>query len=253
MSTLLLVDVGNTRLKWALSRDGKRVAGGAIAHRGEPRPDLAPLLAQASGIEAVVAASVAPAALLDQLTAMLRDAGVHRPVHQPRVVREMAGLTAAYPKLENLGVDRWLAMLGASRRVGFPCVVADLGTAVTVDAVATDGQHLGGAILPGRHLQRDSLLSSTARIRHGDAGPATSTVFATDTGAAVAAGVDHAIASLIRRARMTLATAAGEPKVALVVTGGDADDMRALLPSDTCFEPELVLLGLQIWWETQRA
>ncbi len=260
--TVLLVDAGNTRVKWALW-DGVRGTAlyghGSLRHGGEEVPDLAPLLALAEPPAAVMLASVATAGLDERLAqALSQVCGCS--VRTARVQRELRGLTAGYARLESLGVDRWLALLGAGALVGYPCVVADLGTAVTVDAVDADGRHLGGAIAPGRWLQRTSLWRSTARIpASADGLPAPATLFAGDTAGGVAAGVDHGIAALVTRAWQRAAgnganpaqpaNPARIPSPPLLVTGGDAPALRPLLPASARVEPDLVLLGLRIVFE----
>jgi type III pantothenate kinase len=266
MTTLLVIDAGNTRLKWARVCGDEVLASGAVRQGEAFAPDqLAPLLdSESVATDAVVIGSVVATALIEELSELL--AAAHDcPVHVAAVQACFDGLTVAYADPGQLGVDRWLAMLGARRCVGYPCLVADLGTAVTYDAVAHDGQHLGGGIIAGRRLQREALFTSTERIGEGPQAQAKEDLFGADTQACVAAGVDHAIAAVVARAREALGrheagralpdTAASQAQadpVPLLVTGGDAALMAPVLPGDTKCEPHLVLLGLVAWWEASQ-
>jgi type III pantothenate kinase len=127
----------------------------------------------------------------------------------------------------------------------------DAGTALTIDALRSDGTHLGGLILPGIELQRSALLDSTADIaaralamRNPPAGLA---IFATDTASALARSGAFACAAAIDRCVNALAAAAGQPIVML--TGGDADTVAPWLATGFEICPNLVLEGLAILFE----
>lgn len=277
MTLSVYFDAGNSRLKWAVAhdRDTPLTAHGVLAYA---RPGAALTDDELDAIVGALAAcgEVTQAWLVsvagDDLARQLEAALARRfrcPLHRLQVRREFAGLRVAYARVENLGADRWAALLGAGRVSGYPCVVADLGTAVTVDAVDAHGQHLGGAIAPGCLVQRRALLLATSRIRGDLAAPAAPTPFARDTGLAVGAGVDHAIAGLVDRAcaaaRRALASSpavadAAAPRAAapspaaadadasvpLLVTGGDAARLAPLLPPQARHVADLVLEGLRL-------
>jgi len=155
----LLVDQGNTRLKWAWA------SGDSLDEASTGRGDLAALLATAESGAAkrprqILVSSVAG----PQRDAELRRACLERWRVEPRWLKpraEQGGVRNGYTRPESLGVDRWLAIVGAVSAYGAPVVVWDLGTAATLDAVDTSGQHLGGWILPGPAAMLDALKQHT--------------------------------------------------------------------------------------------
>jgi type III pantothenate kinase len=163
---------------------------------------------------------------------------------QASVATSYAGVTNGYDRPEQLGVDRWLAILGAFALCRRSFVVIDLGTAVTVDLVRGNGEHLGGYIAPGLPLLRRQLSSSTGRIALGEGLPVGTL---NDPGRNTEDGVDRGcrlmlkayVQAQIENARSILGDC---PKVYL--TGGDAE-----LVSDSASTehvPDLVFRGLAI-------
>lgn len=209
----LLLDSGNSRLKWALASDaGELVEEGAREDAALPDEALRPAVGE------IVLASVRGGDYHDRLVDWAERArpGGLRVLSTPAA---RGGLVNAYADPARLGVDRWLAMLGAWRRLASGFLVVDAGTAVTIDLVDDAGRHRGGAILPGAPMMSDALVSRAAGIRPrpGDAGPAFP---AADTGGAVAAGTAMAVRGAVREA---LSAARREGVVGpLVVTGGGA-------------------------------
>lgn len=162
MNTLLF-DAGNSRLKWALVRDGR-----LGPQRATPRNELtafAGWLAHARAPDRVIGVNVAGAPLERFLRAALRRAGGPRPEFITST-REAAGVRNAYARPERLGADRWAAAVAAWHRAGCyrtVCAVS-IGTALTLDLVDQDGHHRGGLIAPGPLLMRDALQGRTADI-----------------------------------------------------------------------------------------
>jgi type III pantothenate kinase len=124
-------------------------------------------------------------------------------------------------------------------------VLASVGTALTLDALGADGQHLGGLIAPGPQLMRQSLLSATARVRPDRAGAITG--WADNTADAVASGCWGACAGLIERfVRQVTAPLGGSPQ--LLLGGGDALPLRDLLLAlPSRLYSDGVLRGLAAW------
>ena len=81
-----------------------------------------------------------------------------------RVTRKAAGVTCGYTNVDDLGVDRWLAMIGATKKYGGNLLVVDAGTAITLDIINGELMHLGGFILPGLRVSSKSLVCNTSRI-----------------------------------------------------------------------------------------
>ncbi len=236
-ATRLLIDVGNSRLKWALADDhGIVTPAQALAHGGDPA-SVVELLALPAGVREAWIANVTGEAHGERLAAALSLR--HR--LSPRFARPvdgLQGLRIAYEDSSRLGVDRWLILLaGWSRQRGAACVVS-AGTALTFDAVDAGGQHLGGVIASGLTTAQQAVLGAT---RFAAAGPAFqySAGLGNDTEACVRQGALHACAGLIER---LAARHGGEYRY---LTGGDAETLRPHLSGDWLLVPDLVLEGLR--------
>jgi type III pantothenate kinase len=151
------------------------------------------------------------------------------------------GVRNAYSAPARLGVDRFLGLVAAHRDSAGPAVIAGCGTALAVDAVGTDGRHLGGLIAPAPPLMRQALLERTARLGELTAAPITD--FADTTSAAVESGTWLAAVALVERfARRTQAALGMAP--ALILSGGGAKRLAPLLELEHRVDPDLVLRGL---------
>ena len=232
----LLIDAGNSRLKWASLRGGRLGALHSAAWDDSGLPALAARIAAHAGRpDSVLVASVAGTAVQRALRRALRAARLPAPQF---VVsgRQQGGVSNGYRWPEQLGVDRWLALLAA--RAMYPtesvCIVS-VGTALTLDLLEYRGRHLGGAIVPGPALMVDSLLNSTAEIRRRAArgtrparGPSPRGFFARDTRSAVCAGSLHAAVALTEYAMSrALETVSHPPR--LLLTGGGARELQRQL------------------------
>ncbi|MFC1511979.1 type III pantothenate kinase [Candidatus Latescibacterota bacterium] len=165
-----------------------------------------------------------------------------------RVARTAAdiGVALPYTASETYGVDRALAVRAAHRRFEASCVVADAGTALTVDAVNDDGSVAGGFIIPGFHLQASALRTSTdlptVTPDGDDAELGRSTEDSIRLG--ISYGFHAAAKDLIKRA--AIAVQAGDR---IILTGGDADEIASLFPEPIVVTPGLVLEGLGLVME----
>ncbi len=247
----LLLDIGNTNVKWAWH--GETLSGfGERAHAGATPADIAAMVDAGGRTPGTIwIASVVETFATQLSEALERRFGV-RPA-RARVERKAHGIRVAYRHIERLGVDRWLAMVGARAGCAGAYCVADAGTALTIDGVLDGGRHLGGAISPGVSMMEHALLQRTADIAtHALDDPAGVALFADDTAAAVRAGALYAAASLVERAAAELDRVAGD-RVSLFVTGGSASIIAPLIRRDVHVLRELVLRGLAIVATEQRA
>lgn len=235
-----LIDLGNTRLKCApLQADGRAGEGFAVPHDGQALPaDWADALPPR--VDAVVLASVAREALR---TAVLRTlAGRCGRVVRVRTEAVFDGMRIAYARPERLGVDRFLALVGAHARGPGPWLVAGVGTALTVDLLDAQGVHRGGRIAPAPALMRESL---HRRAPHLPAEGGRYTAFATDTDDALASGCLGAACALVQASAVEAEALLGAPP-RLLVHGGGAAALLAGLPAATA-APHLVMEGLARW------
>lgn len=231
---MLLLDIGNSRLKWAQVREGRLHFGDAIAHGGDAAAAIAGI--PLPRVDAVWAAQVLGPAPEAALTAAVQARwGI-----TPRLARSSARLGTlvnAYAEPERLGVDRWLALLALHREAPGAFAVASAGTALTLDRVADGGRHLGGIIAPGLHTAQQATLGAT-RFATRDLPPAYTDGLGCDTETAVRQGALLACVGALERG------CAGLPGTARrVLTGGDAATLLPLLPGWQ-HRPHLVLEGL---------
>ncbi len=226
----LAIDVGNTRLKWALY--------------SAPKPGAGPLHHGAVFLEAIdeLAETAwknlpAPSSMLGSVVA---GEGIRRRAEaqleiwdvEPRWVVSSAsacGVTNGYDHPSRLGVDRWVALIGARQRVlargaPRPVLVVMVGTAVTVDALDTSGRFLGGLILPGFGLMLRALEMGTAGLK-APTGEAVD--FPTNTSDALMSGGSDAIAGAVDRMYKKLQKRSGETP-ALVMSGGAAVKLASM-------------------------
>ena len=240
---MLLCDLGNTRLKWALaSARGRLREWGAVEHEGRwPAAALEGSLPRLAAVERVVACSVAPAALDEGLGAWLRRRCSVAPEWMP-ARRRGWGVQCAYATPATMGADRWAMLVAVRRRSPRGACVASCGTAVTVDLLDGGGRHLGGVIMPGLSLMRRSLTENTALIAPV-AGKVSS--FPDNTPDAVATGTALAAACAIDRFFAELGELAG-PDAECILSGGDAEEVRGLMTHRAVVLPCLVLEGLAV-------
>ncbi len=244
---ILLLDAGNTRLKWAWLSDRGLGEQHAVAHRGvaaERWLTELPSGEHRHATERVLVSNVAGEDVRRALTAW-SEAALGVTPEFPRASPQLLGLVNAYLEPRLLGVDRWLALLGAwTERRTAACVV-DAGTATKVDAVDAHGRHLGGVIAPGIALMRDALMSKTSDIaRAAELGPASlADLLANNTVGAVAGGARLALAGLAERAVELVESQLGV-RPALLLTGGDAAEIASAMRSPPQIVPDLVLRGL---------
>ena len=241
----LLVDIGNSRVKWAVLDGGRLGEQQAASYARWTQQDWQRELFAAPGIHGVLAASVssAPSAALD---AAARLATGH-PAAFVSTSREAGGVRNAYREPQLLGVDRWLAVIAGHAATGGACCVADVGTAATFDAVTASGEHLGGFIIPGPDLMVHSLHGGTADLASHTAasGASAGAPLADNTRDAIERGCRLAVAAMIDRGVADVESRLGTHAV-LLVTGGAAPAVTPLLRSPATLVPDLVLRGLTV-------
>ncbi len=229
--TELLIDIGNSRCKWAQHSAGElgQINCGAIDELVQIAPPQRAWVSCVGHPEQLARLAAAwPACQLQLARSELAAAGVINGYRAPA----------------RLGVDRWLALLAARSLSRAPQLVVDAGTAITVDLLDEFGQHKGGWIAPGLGLLRHSLIQGTAAVRptgEGDDGG-----LGRDTAAAVNGGCAAMLVGVVDEARQRASRLLGSRLLLrVVVSGGDGPLLAAARP-DWQRVDNLVLLGLAV-------
>ena len=243
---VLLVDIGNTRIKWA-RLDGRRLGRSQAAphSRSSSYGPLAKLL-RAGSLDAVLISSVAGPEASRPLVQAAKRAKV--PVRYVRVSRQEGGVRVGYLEPWRLGVDRFVACVGAHQLFpGVPVLIVGVGTAMTIDLLDARGSHRGGVIIPSPALMIETLFTKTRGIRRRSQGgaPGGGGFFGRSTRAGVVSGSRFAAAALIDRAADE-AQQVLRRRPLVLIHGGDAPAVRALVVTACVGVPDLVLRGLAV-------
>jgi type III pantothenate kinase len=250
---LLLIDAGNTSIKWALAPASAGAALGRWLQAGECAQPEAAGLAAAWRVAAaddpvarVLVSNVAGAALRAQLLAQLQQAfGAALRVDWFASQPALAGVRNGYRDPAQLGCDRFAAAIGAHALFPQqPLIVAHCGTATTVDALTADGVFLGGMILPGLGLMMRALAAHTAQLPQTAPQPAALDRFADNTVDAIVSGCIAAQAGALERA-LALHAQTQAAAVQCVLAGGAAAWIAPHLSVPCARVDNLVLIGLQ--------
>lgn len=202
----LLIDLGNTRLKWRLQQQGLVTCSGTLPMRTLSLAGLHGQLPE--DVSSLFWASVAS----DKKSAILQTWALEKqiPCHQIFTQDNWQGLINGYQQAAQLGVDRWLAMVAARQLTHEAVCVVDCGSAITFDYVRADGCHEGGYIIPGARLMSQALTRDTANINVDDQKPVQASAEVqpgTDTFAAVFSGCNqmalHGVCGLVREAQLS--------------------------------------------------
>ena len=246
--TFLAIDVGNTRLKWALY-EAARPGAAPLAQGAEflenidklADGDWKALPAPQRILGCIVAGDAIKRRVQEQME--LWDAAAQWVV--PSAFE--AGVTNGYEHPARLGSDRWVAIIGARHRLlargqRIPVVVVMVGTAVTVEAIDAEGKFLGGFILPGHGIMLRALESGTAGL-HVPTGDVK--LFPTNTSDALTSGGTYAIAGAVRRMRHHLQDHCGQEPLCLM-TGGAGWKMLPTMGIEVELVDSLIFDGLLV-------
>lgn len=228
----LLIDVGNTRAKAVVLDEQGLGPVGAF-----PESFVIP-----TNLQGVLYASVASD---DRLVELKAQSGLsHLSWRQVSSAANAFGLTNSYAQPTTLGVDRWLAMLGAIFiKPASELLVIDAGTAVTIDHVSAAGQHLGGWIVPGLRMQHKAVTQHTAKVFSREF-EAAQLAFGQNTDQCLKNGITAAICGLISQASKQA------PQAQIYITGGDAEYLQRQLKASESnlrieHDPWLIFRGMQ--------
>jgi len=230
----LLIDIGNTRTKWA-------IAGEKIVAHGDTSDGWASVHSYKESIQAVRVSCVGKTSVLSAMQQQIKDE-LSLPINVAKVTRRVNGLSNQYSDLVKLGVDRWVAAIGA--RANWPTgslIVIDAGTAVTIDYVSAANEYHGGVILPGFQMMHDSLTGNTAGIASkrdkvvGIIGKTTQEC----VNSGVYFGLVGAVDRIVNEMRKQI-----DDEVQVIITGGDAGAIISMSALSLQECPNLLFDGL---------
>lgn len=235
----LLIDMGNTRVKWAVSKNHHIIAGQALANQQLDRQQLIALWKSIVRPQHIAIACVSAGDLFTLVQSVANELWPGVNMLRVNAQDHAFGVTNAYPQPEKLGVDRWLTLVAARQHYALPACIVDCGTAITVDLLAAQGEHQGGFISPGLRLMRQSLAQGTDALSFSDTLYALQPAVSTE--AAIYSGTLLAAIGLIEQVLKK------QPDTTrLILTGGDAGLVAEQLVTPLVIDTDLVLRGLAI-------
>ncbi|WP_052480902.1 type III pantothenate kinase [Gilvimarinus agarilyticus] len=235
---ILQIDIGNTRIKWRLRDQCRTLDRGVSAHGDYP------WLAEKNIVRVWVSSVVV--AESERLIEALGAAGLPAPEFASAQFC-LGDVVSGYQEPHTLGVDRWLALLGARQRVAEAVLVVDAGTALTVDLLASDGRHLGGYIAPGLALMRQSLALKSHALAV-DSASCDTALPGRSSAEAIEAGLTAMGRGVIVAGCDSLRKAGSEPTI--LFTGGDGPHWQRVLGEGEVV-PELLFAGLERYFLAQ--
>lgn len=242
----LLLDFGNTRLKWAFADSTMSTAVSRLLQRGAVSYEPQALAAWADFVRLETISTVCYASVVDTLReqAVLSLLPTAKP-ERIQVSAMVGTLRNAYASQSTLGVDRWLSAIGAWGLLRHSCLIISAGTATTIDLIESSqddigcGIYRGGLILPGLDLMRQSLHQATARLPETVGRYRQAPDVADNTQDAIASGAFEATCGAIERMARRLPNG-----VPWVLTGGNAAALKSALAGQAQVIEDLVLEGL---------
>ncbi len=255
----LLIDAGNSRLKWAVvPEQGETLTVNARLYQYTDRLEDVKDILSCYQINSLLMVHVLGDAFESRVTQYCQKEKI--PSQLVQSVAFCCGVSNGYERAGQLGADRFVALIAAHHR--FPrhnVIIVDCGTAVTIDALTSDGQHLGGLIMPGLQLSTNTLIKNTRlRVTPGYQQPR---LLATNTHDAITSGSIYGLSGAIRHVSSLLNNTVFTRPAKIVLCGGDSAVVASHLAGHTHYKkdkdmevvPELVMEGLTIINETENA
>ena len=235
----LLIDMGNTRIKWAIDSNGQLIIGQALVNRLLDRQQLIDLWAKLIKPQSIGLSCVSANPLLALVQSVVLELWPESEIIFVKAQSRAFGIVNAYQHPEKLGTDRWLALVAVRQHYVMPVCIVDCGTAITVDLLGTDGIHQGGFISAGLTLMKQALAQGTDALPFNQAHYPVS--HADFTEAAIYAGTLCSAVGLIEHVLKKQTET-----MQLILTGGDAALIAQQLIMPLVLDADLVLKGLAI-------
>jgi type III pantothenate kinase len=243
---VIVLDVGNSSVKWATENNGVLEGVGRFYYRDEGFTRSASRAWEGLPAPRVFAvANVAGTGIEREISEWAGQVWDTTPCYI-RATNQAAGVINAYREPGTLGADRWAAIVAARHDTENPVCVIDCGTAITLDVVDATGRHLGGLIAPGLAMMRRSLAQETVAIGPlPDAVDELPSIFSRNTVEGVNSGIMYMAGALIDRVIGEAAAGCGG-NLEAVITGGDAEKLLPMLRCMPRYDRHLVLKGIAL-------
>lgn len=254
---LLAIKIGNTNLAFGLFR-GERLEATwrfeTLADRTADEyaalllPSLERVQIPPGAIRAAALVSVVPR-LVETMRELCRTCLGLEPFIAAAGVK--SGIRITYDDPRALGADRLVDLVAARARYGAPCIVVDLGTAATFNALDENGDFVGGAIAPGLNMAANALHQFTAKLPRVDVS-APDRALATNTRDALRSGIFFGYVALVEGMVARLRREMDLPHVTVIATGGLAQLLAPHCPTIEHVDMNLALEGLRLMYEMNR-
>ena len=242
----ILVDVGNTRIKWCIENHGDMGTGFAVDYKqNEFLNEIHLRWLKLDSPQQLAISSVSASQIAGQIIYLAKKIWPDIEIIIAKSQAKGFSVINAYQQADKLGVDRWLGLIALRKFYpGNSCIV-DCGTAITIDCLNNHGEHLGGLISPGLRLMKQSLYQGAENLSLSDkqykAG------LSSCTEAAIYTGTLYAAAGLIEKSINNLCSCQ-----TVVMTGGDAELLAKYLEFESIIEPDFVLKGLSLFCRREK-
>ena len=248
---MLAVDIGNSRIKWAIFLDGIIKENGSCDYNHDNFENQLDLFSVVISANSVIVSCVA-GELLKNRFEKWANTNAYTSIEFAKTQNKQHGIVNAYLQPEKLGVDRWLAMVAAVREcdaIGDELIcVIDCGTAITLDVLNASGEHQGGLIIPGYQTMIKALVQGAENIKNekeivfresqmSGLGNNTADALARGSRQIIVQGISAIIGGYQK---------ASSEKLHCFVTGGDAHWVSVALTIENIYDPFLVLKGLNL-------
>ena len=236
----LLIDMGNTRLKWAITSGGQLRTGTPLSNTQMNRQSLINLWKRLDRPKRLAISCVSANELLELVQSVVYELWLDVDILRVKSESHAFGVINAYQQPEKLGVDRWLALIAVWQKYHRPACIVDCGTAITVDLIDAEGCHQGGLISPGLTLMKKALGRGTEALRFSE--PLVALIspplsLSDNTQDAIYNGTLTAAVGLIEHVL-------NKQSVHLILTGGDAELIANQLEVKCTLYQDLILQGL---------
>ena len=240
MFSVLAIDSGNSYLKWAYYKDNQCVRQNKV--HNQDITQLSDVWLSIKQPDIVVISQVSDQLIRERMSHVFDTWGIqpHRIVALPK----QCGVTNSYDNPGQLGSDRWASLIAAWHKYQASCLVVNIGTAMTVDALSDDGVFLGGIIVPGPHLMWNSILLNT-QIFHNNENYRYE-VFPVGTADALYSGIIQSLVGSVERMRHLFHFHQGYAAKNCILSGGGVADILPHIDFEYTVIDNLVLEGLKV-------